>query len=210
MSKPRLSLEGETFGKLTVLSKVEPHRHRTKFTCACECGNTTIVVGSDLKTGNTTSCGCVKKTTGLTSNLKHGAASRMTGAYRSWRSMKQRCTNENSPNWKTYGGNGVTVCSKWLESFDNFIADMGERPEGYSLERMDVTKGYSPENCKWIPLKDQCKNKRNTVLYEVEGVVMTQADTARFLNLHASTLTKMRRSNSLPENIRALSSKELT
>jgi hypothetical protein len=205
MGKPRLKLTGQKFGKLLAISSIIPKRGQTKFVCDCECGNQTTVRGTDLKSGNTTSCGCVKKNVGYTSNLKHGGAKgNHTGAYRSWKSMKQRCTDPNSRGWKEYGAVGVTVCDRWLESFENFLSDMGERPDGYSLERIDVFKGYAPENCKWIPLKEQAKNQRRTVRYAVNGKIMIQADAARLLNLHPSSLLQMRRKSRLPPNVQAL------
>jgi hypothetical protein len=204
MSKRRLNLVGQTFGQLKVVSLVEPMVGNTRFICVCECGATSVVAGSDLRSGNTKSCGCVKRTIGFMSNLRHGAASKMTGAYRSWRSMKQRCTNPSSRGWADYGALGVTVCNRWLESFDNFLADMGERPEGYSLERIDVLNGYAPNNCKWIPLPEQSKNKRNTIRYKFGDEIFIQSDLARRLKLHPSSLLEMRRNNRLPAGVQAL------
>lgn len=205
MGKPRLNLVGYRFGKLSVIARVEPPIGRTKFVCNCDCGNQTIANGEDIKSGNTTSCGCVKKVIGYTSNLKHGGASgKFSGAYRSWRSMKQRCKDPNSRGWREYGAVGVTVCDRWLESFENFYADMGDRPEGYSLERINVFDGYYPANCKWIPLKDQIKNQRKTVRYSVNGEVMIQADAARHLKIHPASLLEMRRKGKLPNGIQAL------
>ena len=206
MSKPRLNLNGRRFGKLTVTERIETKKGQSRFNCFCDCGNTTIVIGSDLNSGNTTSCGCIKKVTGYTSNLIHGgSAGDMAGSYRSWSSMKQRCNNPNSRGWNEYGAKGVTVCKHWL-TYENFYADMGDRPNGYSLERIDVFKGYSPENCKWIPLSDQQKNKRNTVRYQYGDEVLIQADLARRLSLHSSSLLEMRRQSRLPTGVQALTS----
>jgi hypothetical protein len=204
MSKPRLNLVGQKFGRLTVLSRVEPLGHRTKFVCLCDCGKTTVTIGSDILSGNTTSCGCMRKIIGHEVNVKHGASIGMTGAYRSWRSMKQRCLDKNCKSWPQYGGVGVTICDRWLESFDNFLADMGERPDGYSLERIDVFKGYEPSNCKWISLPEQLKNKRNTVRYKVGDQIMIQSDLARHLKIHPSSLYEMRRDGRLPTHIQSI------
>lgn len=206
MSKPRLNLDGQRFGKLTVVERVQSKKGRSRFVCLCDCGAESVVVGTDLKSGNTTSCGCVKKVIGFTSNLIHGgSAGDMAGAYRSWRSMKQRCTNPNSRGWGEYGAKGITVCERWM-TYDNFYADMGDRPDGYSLERVDVTLGYSPENCKWIPHPEQAKNKRNTVRYQYGDEVLIQADLARRLSLHPSSLLEMRRQGRLPADVQALTS----
>lgn len=204
MSKPKLNLAGQKFGKLFAVERVVSDKGRTKFICTCDCGNQSTVAGSDLVSGNTTSCGCVKAKTGLTSNLLHGGASgEFSGAYRSWRSMKQRCLNPSSRGWSEYGAKGVKVCDRWL-TYENFVSDMGERPEGYSLERLDVFGDYTPENCKWIPVQEQARNKRNTVRYLYEGKVVIQAELARLLGLHSTSLTSMRRQNRLPAGIKFL------
>jgi hypothetical protein len=207
MSKPRLNLVGKKFGKLTVVLRIEPMVGKTKFECVCDCGNKSVVVGQYLQSGNTTSCGCVKKSVGFTSNLIHGgSAGNMHGAYRSWRSMKHRCTCPSSIGWKDYGARGITVCERWLDSYELFLEDMGHRPKGYSLERLDIEKGYSPENCVWIPNKHQAKNNRRTVRYLVGNEIIIQADLAKKLNIHPSSLMEMRKQNRLPQGIAALTS----
>lgn len=204
MGKPRLTLNGQRFGRLVVIDRLYEEKGKSRFVCECDCGTRTNVVGVDLKSGNTTSCGCVKRSAGLTSNLTHGgSAGLMSGAYRSWRSMKQRCANPNSIGWSAYGAKGVVVCERWLR-YENFYVDMGDRPENHSLERIDVTKGYSPQNCKWVPLGDQPKNKRNTVRYRCGNEVIIQSDLARRLSLHPSSLLEMRRKGRLPAGVEAL------
>lgn len=206
MSKPRLNLNGQRFGKLTVVERIPTKKGKSRFVCMCDCGVESIVIGSDLNSGNTTSCGCYKKVIGCTSNLIHGgAAGDLAGSYRSWRSMKQRCTEQNSRGWREYGAKGVTVCESWM-TYENFYSDMGDRPNGCSLERVDVTQGYSPENCKWIPLSEQSKNKRNTVRYQYRNEVLIQADLARCLSLHPSSLLDMRRQGRLPAGVQLLTS----
>ena len=202
MGKPRLNLVGRRFGKLNVIARIEPPIGKTRFVCDCDCGNKTVATGIDIKSGNTTSCGCVKKVIGYTSNLKHGGASgKFTGAYRAWRSMKQRCLDKNCKAYADYGAKGVTVCQQWIDSFESFLSDMGERPNGYSLERINVFDGYHPANCKWIPLKEQTKNQRKTVRYTVNGTIMIQSDAARYLGIHPSSLSEMRQKGRLPNNV---------
>lgn len=206
MSKPRLNLEGQRFGSLTVVKRIPVKKGKSRFVCLCDCGQESVVIGSDLNSGNTTSCGCYKRTTGFTANLIHGgAAGDMAGSYRSWRSMKQRCIDPSSRGWCDYGAKGITVCERWM-TYENFYSDMGDRPDGYSLERIDVTQGYSPENCKWIPLHEQSKNKRNTVRYQYGDEILIQADLARRLSLHPSSLLEMRRLGRLPAGVQALTS----
>lgn len=206
MARPRLQLEGKRFGRLTVIRKVLPEIGQSRFECICDCGNNTIAIGRDIKAGNTTSCGCVKKTIGYTSNLKHGASVNddRTGAYRSWTTMKSRCYNEDNNRYQYYGGRGITVCDRWLNSFENFLADMGERPDGYTLDRIDVNGHYTPDNCRWASSKEQARNQRTNVWYLVGNEKMIQADVARRLGVCSASVTQMRRHNRLPDNIQAL------
>jgi hypothetical protein len=145
-------LTGVIFGKLFVIQE----SHKDSFgnyywDCKCECGNQTKVVGYDLTRGKTQSCGCVNKI-----HQKSG-----TKIYWVWGSMKDRCTNQNNVAYNNYGGRGVKVCDRWLESFENFYEDMKFKyREGLTLERIDVNGDYEPGNCKWVTREDQNRNKR--------------------------------------------------
>jgi hypothetical protein len=206
MTKPRIDLTGRIFGRLTVKSRIVPPKGRTLFVCACECGNEVTVNGSDLQTGNNVSCGCFRTTRIGKVNYKHGAASKndLTGAYRSWRAMKDRCHNEDNINFKAYGARGVKVCDRWIESFENFFADMGERPEGQSLDRIDVNGDYEPANCRWASVTEQARNQRINVWYQVGDERMIQTDVARALGIHPSQVLGMRRRGDLPSHIQAI------
>lgn len=206
MSKPRIDLTGLVFGRLTVKSRIIPAKGKTLFVCACECGGEVTLNGMDLKRGNTKSCGCLRDESIAKVNYKHGAASskNLTGAYRSWRTMKDRCYNEDNNRFYAYGARGIIVCDRWLGSFENFFSDMGERPEKYTLDRIDVNKNYSPENCRWASVSEQAKNQRTNIWYQVGDKKMIQADVARALGVHPSNLTNMRKNNSLPAHIQTL------
>ena len=105
-----------------------------------------------------------------TARTKHGAYN--TGAYKSYRAMLQRCNNENNTRYDSYGGRGIRVCETWLESFDNFLSDMGQRPDGCSIDRIDVDGDYTPQNCRWATTREQSENKRDIVWADsgVKGV----------------------------------------
>lgn len=98
--------------------------------------------------------------------LRHGMS--RTKTHRSWSSMLGRCLNKNDPSFKDYGGRGITICERWLV-FENFLEDMGERPEGHSLDRLDTNGAYTPENCTWSTAKQQCRNRRNNRLVTYNG-----------------------------------------
>lgn len=108
--------------------------------------------------------------------------------YNVYNGMKQRCLNPNADNYKFYGGRGITICERWLESFENFYSDMGDPPLNYQLDRKDNSKGYSPENCEWVPPKVNCSNTRRNVKYEYNGEELTVSEIARRSGIHVETL----------------------
>lgn len=114
----------------------------------------------------------------------------MTGApeFISWDAMKQRCTNPAHKSFKNYGGRGIKVCDRWLESFEDFYADMGNRPAGTTLERDEVDGNYEPGNCKWVTYKEQGNNRRNNRALTLEGVTMTMAEWAEKLSMSRQAL----------------------
>lgn len=118
--------------------------------------------------------------------------------------MKDRCYNEDNNRFYAYGARGIKVCDRWRDSFENFVADMGERPEGMSLDRINVEADYSPENCRWASTAEQARNQRTNVWYQVGDEKMIQADVARALGVHSSQVLEMRRNGRLPVHIQAI------
>lgn len=157
------NLTGKQFGKLTVLNLSEPIKGKTIWKCKCECGSIIDVRANSLKRGNTKSCNCLQKEIHLKRITKHNLTK--TKEHRTWSGIKQRCYNIKNPEYKNYGGRGIKVCDRWLESFDNFLEDMDLAPsQKYSIERVDFNKNYCPENCIWIENKWQTRNTRRNVL----------------------------------------------
>ncbi len=158
---------GMVFGRLTVIeSYVNQDKHLLwNHLCGCTCGEKTNVPSGNLIKGNTKSCGCLKETHGHSKG--HGTSS----TYSSWASMKQRCLNLNDHNYSRYGGRGIRVCERWLESFENFLEDMGEKPEGkyIALDRINPDGNYEKDNCQWLSGSDnssKVKTDRHSKLYQ--------------------------------------------
>ena len=157
---------GQVFGRLQVLSLAPERKSANKvWRCACRCGETVLVSGGALNSGNSRSCGCLKRDVARAGRVAtlttHGMHD--TSTYRSWAAMRNRCSNKNYVSYRLYGGRGVSICKEW-DSFEGFYRDMGDRPHGTSLDRADTNGNYEPGNCRWITHAAQCHNKRNNKL----------------------------------------------
>jgi hypothetical protein len=170
MARPFEDITGQTFGRLTVIERQPSPGRRTMWLCRCSCGGEHRTTAGNLRWGKTKSCGCLHSECGrerieLVRNLRHGHGSNMRGRspeYQTYRGMRDRCTQPGHPSWKYYGGRGVQVCSRWLgpHGFHNFLFDVGRRPPGRMLDRIDVNGHYTPGNVRWADAKTQANNKR--------------------------------------------------
>lgn len=152
-----IDISGQQFNKLKVVSFAHINKSgEYQWNCLCSCGKETIVSGRNLRSRKTNSCGCTHKT-------MNGQSHTFTGV--SYASIVTRCYNEKALSFKMYGAKGVTICNRWRESYLNFLEDMGERPFGTSLDRIDNSKGYFKENCRWATPKEQaCNQSSNRTL----------------------------------------------
>ena len=148
------------FGKLTVLSRTTNIGRHTAWGCLCDCGEFVAVRAQSLQLGDTRSCGCLRAEVMTSKQTKHGHYNSLT--YHSYRSMLERCNDPECKCFYNYGGRGITVCQRWLDGFENFLADMGVRPADKTLDRIDVNGNYEPSNCRWADKFQQARNKRRS------------------------------------------------
>lgn len=160
----RLDLTGHRYGRWSVLRKAEKKGKHGEiyWWCRCDCGTHREVVGSTMRDGRNTSCGCASRER----SFKHGME--RTPTYNTWAQMKSRCQNPKNRWFHRYGGRGIKVCD-WWQDFANFYADMGEKPEGLTLDRMDNDRDYEPGNCRWVARKEQIRNRAVSPRVEFEG-----------------------------------------
>lgn len=168
MGNNSISMIGMTFNRLKVLSGGgKSKKGELLWKCTCSCGNQITICGSDIRSGHTKSCGCIRKE--RNNGTKHNRC--YTPEYLAWRNMKSRCYNPKGTSYKDYGGRGIEVCNSWLKSFDVFFSDMGTKPsKAHSLDRIDNEGNYCKANCRWASTEQQSNNKRTTKVYTVVGV----------------------------------------
>lgn len=187
----KLNLENQTFEKLKVISSAGLDKHgKTKWKCLCECGSEVYVAAGDLRSGNTKSCGCMKLSAlkdYVETKKANAFVSKHKRARSSWRWMIQRCTNPENKDYPDYGGRGINVCHAWFV-FENFLNDMGDPPDGHTIDRIDTNGNYEPRNCRWSTPTEQARNTRKNVLVDFNGKKMTVAEAAGLSGIPAPTI----------------------
>lgn len=206
--------QGDRFGDIIVLNKSYIHGKNRKYECMCIlCGTIDYFFGNNLKKGNTSRCkSCAGKILSqkiLSGEIpapggnKTGAINGMstTPQYNAYKTMVNRCYNPNHIQYKDYGGRGIKVCDRWRYSYLNFYEDMGPRPDGMSLDRIDVDGDYCPENCKWSSTKEQGRNRRDTIYLTYKNETKPMAEWAEILGVKYGYLAKRRKSNKDMEKV---------
>ena len=194
------NLIGQRFGRLTVIEECGRKRGGVLWLCKCDCGNETKVMSATLINGKTTSCGCYNRDV----ITKHNKS--RSKLYHTYQCMVDRCTNPNSKEWERYGGRGITVCDEWLndksEFFDWALTHGYEEAERgrFTLDRIDNDGNYSPENCRWVDMKKQARNRRNNAVLEYKGEKHCLSEWAELLHENYSKLhSRYRRKWSVEE-----------
>lgn len=184
----KIPMLGETFGRLTVVAESGKIDGQCTWTCKCECGNVTQPIrGYDLRSGKQTSCGC-KKRDGRNSTLyRHGGSG--TKLYEVFKTMHRRCEAKTSTWYSYYGKRGISVCPEWTNfaAFREWAYCNGYE-EGLTLDRIDNNGNYEPSNCRWVTMKEQSNNRRNSILIEVDGQSLTIAQWSDLIGIPYETI----------------------
>lgn len=182
-----LDLTGERFGRLVVLSMSEVKKSgKVHWNCVCDCGKLAVCVSGNLRNGGSTSCGCFRIERITEERFIHGRNSK-DPTYGTWMAMKMRCTNTSSDHYQYYGARGIKVCERW-SNFMLFLEDMGERPDGMTIDRINSDGDYEPGNCKWSTDIEQANNKRNSRVLEMDGISMTVSEWGRKLDVPSKVI----------------------
>lgn len=189
LGRNKIDISGNRYGMLTAVKFYAIVGRRTFWECLCDCGNIHQCDMGNLKNGSTTSCGCHRNMILSLKGKTHGEAAikTKTKEYRTWIDIKTRCYNAKESTYQYYGGKGIAVCDRWMNSYEDFLTDMGRAPSpNHSIERNDVKKGYEPSNCRWATRLEQMNNTSKTLRVEFKGAVKPFSDWCRELGLKRS------------------------
>lgn len=181
-------LLGRRYGRLIVLAKAEPgDDKRARWLVQCDCGTKKVVRQWLLLRGRTSSCGCLARELTVRRSRTHGMTN--SPEWLTWRRMRARCYNENCDSYPHYGGRGIRVCDRWLESFQSFLEDMGPRPtDRHSIDRINVNGDYEPNNCRWATPEQQGSNRTCNRVLTANGETAIAAEWARRAGVSQTTI----------------------
>lgn len=186
---PKMNLLGQKFTRLTVISEspIRSKAGNVRWVCRCDCGTETMVETASLRRGTTKSCGCLRKEIFINNATKHGYSKKTE--HIAWEGMKRRCSNKNDRAYKHYGDRGITVCARWLNSFEAFLRDVGNRPSSkHSIDRIDNNGNYEPGNVKWSTQKEQNNNTRRNHILIFDGQRHTIPEWSEITGIKSATI----------------------
>ena len=188
MPFPAADLSGRIFGRWRVVRRSSPvHKCRAiRWECVCDCGAVRTVLGATLRRGESSSCGCLQKEQQAARHTKHGAID--TKEYSSWKAAIARCERQTHKAYRHYGARGIYVCAEWRHDFPRFLADMGPRPVGMTLDRIDMHGPYAPWNCRWATIRTQARNTRQNRFLTYNGETLCVRDWAERIGVTATCL----------------------
>ncbi len=189
MSKS-IDLIGKKFGRLSVIAESTRNTHGLKYKCECLCGETAEVYRHHLTQGRTRSCGCLASESTIKRNTIHGKT--RTTEFNTWQGMRARCLNKKTPAYYRYGGRGIIICAQWVNSFETFINDMGDKPRHCrGIDRIDNNGDYEPSNCRWATYKENTRNTRASKWWYINGIKFESSlDAATTLRVSTSTIAR--------------------
>lgn len=191
-------IEGQLFGRLTVIGYKGLVGNHREWYCLCDCGNVTVVFANTLQNGCTKSCGCLNTELSRERRLTHGKSH--TRVYKIWKHVIDRCCNPNATGYENYGGRGITVCERWLSSFENFYADMGEPPTTeHSIDRRNSNGNYTPDNCRWATREEQQNNTTRNHFITIHGRTQTLTEWAKESGIPVGTVVSRLRAGKTAE-----------
>lgn len=187
---------GDRYGRLIALRRTANQGRRTVWLFRCDCGNEVALRLELVRGGTTKSCGCLRAEVTRDRSLTHGhhVGRKATRTLKAYQHAKSRCFNANDPKFPHYGGRGITMCQEWVASFEAFLADMGDCPDGRTLDRVDVNGHYEPRNCRWATSAQQARSRTDNVLVVDAGQTMVLKDFAARMDVAYKPLwSRMRR-----------------
>lgn len=191
MNDRSINLAGLRFGSLVAIERAGTAPGKAGaaiWMCRCDCGVQKTFYSNALRSGSTKSCGCMKSESVASARTTHGMTH--SREFNTWKGMISRTTNPEDPFWGSYGGRGIYVCDRWKGSFENFFSDMGKRPEGTTLDRIDNDKGYEPGNCRWATKKEQALNRRTTIRLKLNGEEVSRKEAAFRIGISVNSLRR--------------------
>lgn len=185
----RIKMENTRYAGVIALRDIGSEKSGDrKWLFACDCGQNFESNGHSVRSGKVISCPTCSAKRSRAGSMKHGQSE--SREFATWTDMQTRCYNANTASYKYYGGRGIKICDRWLESFTNFLLDMGVKPSpAYSIERNDVNGDYSPSNCRWATMKEQSRNKRNNRMIEINGVKKLMCDWSEQSGISVTTIS---------------------